>query len=181
VLVASTADRLVSVARSHCLGARAVCTLHQRCLACERHGDADCRPEEDTLGSTPNGSAFNANGTRLVLCADPTPKDATPRHGTCPKAQVRLAAAGCLHTAVALELSAGQARAAVPTRMQGRLTTPPPRRPTRTTLTGPGPRRYAGQRAPPEARAMARRPHLRVSRPPARPAGGPASLTAHPT
>ena len=63
-----------------------------------------------------------------------------------------------MHTAVALELSAGQARAAGPTRMQGRLTTPPPRRPTRTTLTGPGRRRLAGQRAPPEARAMARTP-----------------------
>ena len=88
MLVATTADRLASVTRSHCLGARAVCISHQRCLACERHGDADCRPEEDILGSTPNGSALNANGTRLVLCADPTPKDATPRHGTCPKAQV---------------------------------------------------------------------------------------------
>ena len=123
------------------------------------------------MGSTPNGSALNANGTRLVLCADPTSKDATPRHGTCPKAQVRLAAAGCLHTAVALELSAGQARAAGPTRKHGRLTTPPPRRPTRNTLTGPGLRRKAGQRVLPEARAMARSPHLRVSRPPARPAG----------
>jgi hypothetical protein len=58
-------------------------------LACERHGDADCRPEEDTLGSTPNGSAFNTAGTAHVLCADPTSKDITPRYGTCPKAQVR--------------------------------------------------------------------------------------------
>ncbi len=32
VPVASTADRLVSVQRSHCLGARAVCTSNQRCL-----------------------------------------------------------------------------------------------------------------------------------------------------
>ncbi len=69
VLVASTADRLVSVARSHCLGARAVSSLTSfiiscvSTLACERHGDADCRPEEDTLGSTPNGSALNTTGT----------------------------------------------------------------------------------------------------------------------
>jgi hypothetical protein len=64
VIVATTADRLVSVQKSHCLGARAVCTSNQRCLTCERHGDANCRPEDDTLGSTPNGSAFNAAGTR---------------------------------------------------------------------------------------------------------------------
>jgi hypothetical protein len=39
---------------------------------------------------------------------------------------VRLAAAGCLHTAVALELSAGQARAAELTRTRGGPTTPSP-------------------------------------------------------
>jgi hypothetical protein len=38
----------------------------------------------------------------------------------------RLAAVGCLHTAVALELAAGQARAAELTRMQGGPTTPSP-------------------------------------------------------
>ena len=40
--------------------------------------------------------------------------------------KVRLAAAGCLLTAVALELSAGQARAAELTRTQGNPTTSPP-------------------------------------------------------
>ncbi len=65
--------------------------------------------------------------------------------------QHRLAAAGCLHTAVALELSAGQTRAAVLTRKPARLTTPLTRRhlhPDRPPRGRPDRRRLAGQRAP---------------------------------
>ena len=88
-------------------------TSNQRCLACEGHGDAHCRPGEDSSGSTPVGSALSTHGNQpIVTRADPHHAYSPDRHGTCPKVQVRLAAAGCLHTAVALELAAGQARAA---------------------------------------------------------------------
>jgi hypothetical protein len=66
-LVASMADRLVSV-KGLTVWDRGVTArrlhIEPTLFACERHGDADCRPEEDTLGSTPNGTAFNTDGTR---------------------------------------------------------------------------------------------------------------------
>ena len=45
-------------------------TSNQRCLACEGHGDAHCRPGEDSSGSIPVGSALNTSGPAHVSCAD---------------------------------------------------------------------------------------------------------------
>jgi hypothetical protein len=80
----------------------------------------------------------------------------------------RLAAAGCLHTAVALELSAGKARAADLTRKPERLTTPLPWRhlhPDRSAAPGadrvggrPIGGAQPGKRHLPDARAMAQGP-----------------------
>ena len=92
----------------------------------ERHGDADCRPGGGLVGFDPRRQRTQHARPRLVLLRSPGIQGRYPRSGTCPKAQVRLAAAGCLHTAVALELSAGQARAAELTRTQGNPTTLPP-------------------------------------------------------
>ena len=64
-------------------------TSNQRCLACEGHGDAHCRPGEDSSGSTPVGSALSTHGNRpIVSRADPHYAYRPDRHGTCPKVQV---------------------------------------------------------------------------------------------
>ena len=84
----------------------------------------------------------------------------------------RLAAAGCLHTAVALELSAGQARAAGMTRKPERLTTPPPQRhPHPDSLHRAGPGGVKPGRGQPPKPGRWPGAHLLVSRHSARPAG----------
>ena len=91
----------------------------------ERHGDADCRPGGGLVGFDPRRQR-TPHARQPPLCTRWPGHPRYPRHGTCQKAKVRLAAAGCLLTAVALELSAGQARAAELTRTQGNPTTLPP-------------------------------------------------------
>ena len=79
-----------------------------------------CRPIGGPVGFDSQGqrTMTHVPRTRVLRCTF------LYHHGTHPKAQVRLAAAGCLHTAVALELSAGQMWAAGMTR---NLRTPPAR------------------------------------------------------
>jgi hypothetical protein len=36
-------------------------------LACEGHGDAHCRPGEDSSGSTPVGSALSTHGNQPIV------------------------------------------------------------------------------------------------------------------
>lgn len=62
---------------------------------------------EDLLGSNPTGIALHRVPTHACACSE------TFASGPRPKAQVRLAAAMCLHIAVALELVAGQTWAAL--------------------------------------------------------------------
>ena len=68
---------------------------------------------EDWLGSTPDGSVFDIIPYVSYAASDQHP-------GTHRKAQVRIAAAGSLLTAVASELVAGQMWAASETRKPGR-------------------------------------------------------------
>ena len=55
--------------RFHCLVPRAVWHIEPTLFACERHGDADCRPGEDLSGSTPAAAHTTPTAPALVLCA----------------------------------------------------------------------------------------------------------------
>jgi hypothetical protein len=178
-----TSQRL-SVTRSHCLGARAAPFAYRTNAVWHVNGTATPTAVLRRIHwvRLPTAAHSTQPAPAHVLCADPTSKDATPRHGTCPKAQVRLAASGYLHTAVALELSAGQARAAGLTRKPERLTTPPPQRHLLLDSL-----HRAGLVAPSRAEGTARNPGngpktisgYRGTQPAQR--GGPASRTTHPT
>ena len=92
-----------------------------RCVHIERHSTAPILPSyrRTSWVRLPRAAHMtHVPRTRVLRCTF------LHHHGTHPKAQVRLAAAGCLHTAVALELSAGQMWAAGMTR---NLRTPPAR------------------------------------------------------
>ena len=80
-----------------------------RCVHIERHSTAPILPSyrRTSWVRLPRAAHMtHVPRTRVLRCTF------LHHHGTHPKAQVRLAAAGCLHTAVALELSAGQMWAA---------------------------------------------------------------------
>ena len=64
--------------RFHCLVPRAVWHIEPTLFACERHGDADCRPGEDLSGSTPAAAHTTLTAPASVLCARPYNKEDPP-------------------------------------------------------------------------------------------------------
>ncbi len=74
-LVASMADRLVSVQRSHCLGARAVGTSSQRCLHVNGTATPTAVLRRIHWVRLPTAAHLTHTAPAHVLCADPTSKD----------------------------------------------------------------------------------------------------------
>jgi hypothetical protein len=79
--------------RSHCLGARAVCTSHQ-CWHVNGTATPTAVLRRIHWVRLPTAAHSTHTAPAHVLCAGPTSKDATTRHGTCPKAQVLIIRSG---------------------------------------------------------------------------------------